>query len=256
MTKKHAALNELYQICQARNDFVFHNNLVKEISAKHKVGNPFDVTKLDNKYELPPEFLQNDICVLHLGGGFHTFINGINQIYHDFEPINERKIWTYRKSLLNEYNTSESNMLSVANNQRILHDFLFGEDLEFANLQISNLPKTYFPHRTKTNLNYFVGANEIKADKLQIEIDLTIEYNGIIGIFEAKNGDAKSFNIYQIYHPFLYYFNSNLPFEKIICVYLVRFRNSLKFWAYTFSEPLQMASLKLVKSCEYILEKA
>lgn len=99
--------------------------------------------------------------------------------------------------MLNEYNDSESNILSVANNQRILHHFLFEADLEFENLDIENRPKTYFPHCTKATLHYYFDTQEITAINQQIEIDLTLEFQGIIGIFEAKNGSPSDFNIYQ-----------------------------------------------------------
>lgn len=253
MSKKHLVLESLLKHCKEQNDFIFHNDLVKEISKQHNFGNPFDATKLDSSEKLPQSFVDRNICILHLGGGYHRFIEGIDKLYHPFETIQTSIKWKYKKSLLNEYNDSESNILSVANNQRILHHFLFGEDLEFENLDISNRPKTYFPHRTKTTLTYFFDTQKIEAKNQQIEIDLTLEFNGTIGIFEAKNGEPKDFNIYQIYHPFLYYYNSGLNFKEIICVYLVRNNDSLKLWAYTFSEPLCLDSIKFLKSCEYIL---
>ena len=96
---------------------------------------------------------------------------------------------------------------------------------------------------------------KIIAKNQQIEIDLTIEFNGTIGIFEAKNGSPNNFNIYQIYHPFLYYHNSNLPIKEIICVYLVwqKDKQKIKLWAYTFDNPLRLDSIKFIKSKEYIL---
>ena len=253
INKKHAVLLDLYKHCEVRNDFVFHNDLVKEISKKHGFGNPFDATKLDSSDKLPQFFKDNDICLLHLGGGNHKFIKGIDNLYHTFEALQTSVQWNYKKSLLNEYNDSESNILSVANNQRILHDFLFGKDLEFENLPTHKRPKTYFPHRTKTTLQYHFKGEKITAQNQQIEIDLTLEFNGTIGIFEAKNGTPKDFNIYQIYHPFLYYYNSNLDFKEIVCVYLLRNENSLKLFAYTFKEPLQLDSIAFLKSKEYIL---
>ncbi|HEC1542208.1 TPA: hypothetical protein R1X41_001751 [Campylobacter upsaliensis] len=253
ISKKHLVLEALYRFCKEQNDFVFHNDLVKEVCSDYKFGNPFDITKLDSSEKLPQSFIDEDICILHLGRGYHQFIKGIDKLYHPFEALQQGINWQYKKSLLNEYNDSESNILSVANNQRILHHFLFGEDLEFENLSIENRPKTYFPHRTKTTLNYFFDIQKIEAKNQQIEIDLTLECNGVIGIFEAKNGEPKDFNIYQIYHPFLYYYNSGLNFKKIICVYLVRKNESLKLWAYTFSEPLRLDSIVFLKSCEYVL---
>lgn len=258
MSKKHLILFDLYKYCKEHNNFIFHNDLVKEFSKKHKFGNPFDVTKQDSINKLPQFLKDEDICLLHLGKGNHKFIKGINKLYHKFEPIKDSIKWEYKKSLLNQYNDSESNALSVANNQRILNDFLFGKDLEFENINILKRPKTYFPHRTKTTLKYYFENESIIAENQQIEIDLTIEFNGIIGIFEAKNGNPNDFNIYQIYHPFLYYHNaklySNLPIKEIICVYLVwqKEKQKIKLWAYTFNNPLRLDSIKFLKSREYI----
>lgn len=244
----------LYELCQNNNNYVFNNDKVKEICQKIGFGNPFDVTKLDNTDKLPIFFKEKDICILHLGKGNHMFANGINFLYHNFENIDKIIQWEYEKSLLDEYNSSESNILSVANNQGILHDFLFN-DLEFFNLSIQQRPKTYFPHRTKCDLNYYFGNVPVNLTQQQIEIDLTIEYDEIICIFEAKNGTPNNFNISQIYHPFLYYFNSNLTSRPILCNYLVRKENSIKLWCYTFEIPLRMDSIKFLKSCEYQLIK-
>lgn len=254
-------MQDLFNHCIDSNAFTFHNDLVKEFSKKYNFANPFDATKLDSSNQLPPEFIQKDYCILHLGGGYHKFIQGISNLYHNFETIQDSIKWSYQKSLLNQYNDSESNILSVANNQRILHDFLFENDLEFENLDINNRPKTYFPHRTKTTLEYNFKDEKIIAKNQQIEIDLTLEFNGIIGVFEAKNGNLKDFNIYQLYHPFLYYYNSNLPFKQILCVYLLRFKNAsnndiLRLFAYTFKQPKQLDSIVFLKSKEYELIKA
>lgn len=253
--RKHLVLLNLLEHCQKNNNFTFNNNLVKEICGEYNIRNQFDVTKLDSVDKLPQFFKDKDICLLHLGQGNHKFIKGINKLYHKFEPIQNSVRWEYKKSLLNQYNDSESNALSVANNQRILHDFLFGKDLEFENIDISKRPKTYFPHRTKTTLEYYFENEKITAQNQQIEIDLTIEFNGTIGIFEAKNGSPNNFNIYQIYHPFLYYHISNLPIKEIICVYLVwqKDKQKIKLWAYTFDNPLRLDSIKFLKSKEYIL---
>jgi hypothetical protein len=263
-SKKDKVIEELFKICLKNKKFVFHNDLVKDVCKKIGFGNPFDVTKIDNTTKLPKILLDNDYTIIHLGSGNHMFIKGINKVFHNFEPIQKTIEWNYKKSLLNQFNSSESNILSVANNQRILHHFLFGKDKEFDSVDISQRPKTYFPHRTKTSIEYFVGKEiKVKLDKIQIEIDLTIEYKGTVGIFEGKNGKPKSFNIYQIYHPFLYYYNISKNSEisgkikDIICVYVVRERTKkfdiIKLWAYTFTKPLDITSIKFEKSAAYHL---
>ncbi len=265
MGKKEEVLDELFKICQERNDYVFDNNLVKEIAKNKEFGNPFDVTKIDSKEKLPKMLLERDFAVIHLGGGKHRFIKGIEKVYHNFEPIQEVFEWRYQKSLLNEYNSSESNILSVANNQRILHNFLFGKDTEFEDVDISKRPKTYFPHRTKTTFVYNFGKDVLlNLENIQIEIDLTIEFQGTIGVFEGKNGSPSSFAVYQIYHPFLYYHNANQLSElkgkikNIYGVYVVKTIEegitNLKMWAYTFENPTDISSIKFVKSVCYQLK--
>jgi hypothetical protein len=237
---------------------------VKDVCKEVGFGNPFDVTKLDNKTKLPDILLRNDYAIIHIGSGKHKFIKGIDKIYHTFEPIQEAVDWTYKKSLLNQYNSSESNILSVANNQRILHHFLFGKDTEFDDVDILQRPKTYFPHRTKTSFEYSVGKDAtLELKNIQIEVDLTIEFQGTIGVFEGKNGKPDNFSIYQIYHPFLYYYNANKVSElkdkikDIYCVYVVREKSkpydTIKLWAYTFVNPLDITTIKFLKSASYRL---
>lgn len=264
VNKKNKVITELFKVCKRKNNYVFHNNLVKDICKKVGFGNPFDVTKLDNLKKLPEILRKNDYAIVHKGQGKHQFIKGINKVFHPFEPIQKRIDWKYRKSLLNQYNSSESNILSVANNQRILHHFLFNQDKEFEDIDIEKRPKTYFPHRTKTSLEYFIGKKvKLKLNSIQIEIDLTIEFQGVIGIFEGKNGKPENFSVYQLYHPFLYYFNANRKTElkgkvkKIFCVYVLREKSKtgdlLKLWAYTFKKPLDITSIVFIKSVEYKL---
>jgi hypothetical protein len=257
-SKKVQVIEELFKICKRKNNFVFHNDLVKDICKKIGFGKPFDVTKLDNKTKLPDILVKHD-GVIHIGSGKHKFIKGIDKVFHDFEPIQKTIDWTYKKSLLNQYNSSESNILSVANNQRILHHFLFGQDTEFDDVDITKRPKTYFPHRTKTSFEYNFGKDaKLEMKNIQIEVDLTIEFQGTIGVFEGKNGKPDTFSIYQIYHPFLYYYNANKKTElkgkikEIYCVYVVREKtktnDTIKLWAYTFSNPLDITTIKFIKS--------
>lgn len=144
--------------------------------------------------------------------------------------------------------------------------FLFGRDTEFDDIDIIKRPKTYFPHRTKTSFEYSFGKQQkLKLTNVQIEIDLTIEFQGVIGVFEAKNGTPKSFSVYQLYHPFLYYHNANNQTElkgkikNVFGVYVVRETakdgDILKLRAYTFDCPTDITSIKFVKSAAYKLVK-
>lgn len=263
--KKHSVLETLFLECMEREDMRFDNAAVKRVSEEKNFSNQFDVTKIDSSEKLPKLLQEKDYGVLHLGGGRHAFIKGIKKLYHEFEPINQLVEWRYQKSLLNNFNTSESNLLAVANNQRILHDFMFGTSCEFDHKNVLLRPKTYFPHRTKFIIKYHFGEQIIETSKLQIEIDLTIEYQGKVAVFEAKNGNPKTFAIYQLFNPCYYYHAArertdiNGKLKEIFGVYLVRNAKeqpySLKLWCYQFKNPNNMGSIHLVKSAKYILIK-
>lgn len=255
MGQKQDVLNDLFNYCFKNNNLIFDNDLVKKYCKKHNFANPFDVTKLDNTNIFPSIMLKNDYFILHIGEGKHQFVKGINFGFHEFEEIDEKNIyqWKYRKSLLNDFDTSESNILSVGFNQRIIHDFLY-EDIVAA-------PKVYNSRRTKTTINYKLNSQEIDASNLQMEIDLTTEYNGIVTIFEGKNNFPINFAVYQLFHPYLYYQklknDNKLNINDITCCYLLRKKEKensiIRIYNYTFSDAKDMGSIKLIKSAQYNL---
>ncbi|MEW6095539.1 MAG: hypothetical protein AB1567_03295 [bacterium] len=255
--KKQKVLSEIFQICKKRNNLVFDNELVKIISKKYSFGNPFDATKINSSDKLPDVLKEEDYFIVHIGKGKHKFVKGIKKGFHAFEKIAKDKIfdWKYRKSILNEFDTSESNILSVANNQRIIHDFLY-ED-------IVDSPKVYNARRTKINISYCLGKEKIKAYNVQMEIDFTMELQGIITVFEAKNGFPQDFAIYQLFHPFKYYSllkkEKRLEVEMITCCYILRKRDKrdsvIRLYNYTFDDEDEMNSIKLLKNAQYNLIK-
>lgn len=261
-SKKHQVLEELFEYCKKRDgenqlSYTFTNEDVKKMSEKIGFGNSFDVTKIDSKEKLPVLLRTEDYGIIHIGKGRHMFVKGIDNLYHSLEPISKEETINQQKSIINNFNTSESNILSVCNNYGILYDFLFGKK----DFETESKPKTYCQHRTKTNLTYKIQQQKVKLENIQIEIDLTIEYQGNIFIFEAKNGKPKSFAIYQLYHPFLYYHNAkNEPqnkelIKKIYCIYVVRKNENncdfLKFWKYSFDQNDEMNSIKLLDCKQY-----
>lgn len=253
-SKKKVVLSALFDACQKRGDFVFDNTLVKQISATHGFGNPFDVTKTDNLSVLPDEIVKQGYCVVHLGKGKHKFIKAVKHCFHDFEEINSETPWKYRKSALNETDTSESNILSIGFNQRIIHDFLY-DDI------VAN-PKMYNSRRTSGTFSYRIGGEKIETQKLQLEIDLTTEYHGVVTVFEGKNGFPGNFAVYQLFHPFRYFYDLNksgeISIQEINCCYLLRERSRgensvIRLYLYTFDDSNDMASIRLKKSEQYRL---
>jgi hypothetical protein len=179
-----------------------------------------------------------------------------------FEPVkeNEKIIWQYCPSILNDFSISESSILSLANNHRILHDFLYQD--------ISSSPKMYNSERKRAiNFDYKIGNQKLKFENLQIEIDLTVEYNRYVTVFEGKNCPQNKwiddFNVYQLYNPFRFYHDLNLEnglnIKKLTACYLLKqkFEDNIfvRLYNYTFEDYMDMASINLLKKNEYRLKK-
>ncbi len=255
MGKKQEVISRLFQTCQSQGNMTFDNTLVREIAREVGFGNPFDATKVDRSALLPAAVRQADYFILHLGEGRHRFVPGLHIGYHRFEPIDEaeRIPWKYRPSVLNELDTSESNILSVASNQRILHDFLY-EDIVAS-------PKVYNARRTKRSLKFRVGPTPIETHNLQMEIDMTLEYQGVVTVIEGKNGFPEDFAVYQIFFPLLYYremqAEHDLNIRGLQACYILRQRTRrgsvLRLYLYTFDDLEDMSTIRLLKKAEYQL---
>lgn len=113
------------------------------------------------------------------------------------------------------------------------------------------------------DIAYCVGKEAVKAENLQMEIDLTMELNGRVAIFEGKNGFPENFAVYQLFHPFIYYTEmkkqKKVDVKMITCCYILRKRERgssvLRLYNYTFVDETNMASIKLLKSAQYNLIK-
>ncbi len=150
-------------------------------------------------------------------------------------------------------------MLSLAFNQGIIQDFLFGSKKAQA--------RVYIPRRTKHSFTFYMGSEQIKVESLQIERDLVVEYEGEIAVFEAKNEAKPSslldFNVFQLYNPFRYLdwllTENGKPYKSIRCVYAVQSRRlgkaSYQLYEYSFEDKERPTRLKLVKKRRYDLNE-
>ncbi len=252
---KRQVLEALFQQYLKTGNPIFDNDAVKKVCDHFGFGNPFDATKVDTKTKLPEVMVRNNYCIAHIGQGKHQFIQALNEWYREFEPIQdtEQWEWRYRSSLLNDLETGESSTLSLAFNQRILHDFLY-ED-------ITASPRIYIPGRTRLSMTYWVANVQLQLNNQQMEADLTLEHNGTITVVEAKNCFLKDFAIYQIFHPIKYYSQhlqsrGILP-EQINACYVLRQKREnavrLRLYLYEFADMDRIDSIRLVRKAEYRL---
>ncbi|NMC58784.1 MAG: hypothetical protein GYA51_05275 [Candidatus Methanofastidiosa archaeon] len=257
---KKGIIERIFDYCEKNNNYVFDNELIKKIVMESgSKTNPYDMTKIDNISKLPKTLLDKDYFIAHIGSGKHMFVKDISKIYHNFEPIKETEVekWAYVPSILNDYSISESSVLSLCFNQRIMHDFLYKD--------VSCSPKMYNSERKRgINFSYNIDNIPMKFENLQTEIDLTIEMNGKVTVFEGKNTKNSNewidnFNIYQLYTPFRYYHElkekNKLDISEITACYLIRQRKEtgsyVRLYNYTFKDPIDLTSIKVIKKREY-----
>ena len=256
MNKKQRVLGALFKHCRERGNFVFDNELVKHYCQIVDFKNPFDATKVD-RFEILPEVMHEEdgYFIIHLGLGRHQFVPQIALGYHEPEVIDdsESQTWLYKPSLLNDQDTSESNIISVCYNQLILHHFLYHD--------IVAKPLLYLPQRTQITGNYTIDLQTVTVQKLQMEMDAVLELDGAVTIIEGKNGFPTNFAVYQLFHPYLYFDGlrrgGKLPIRSIHCCYLQRQKRKgqtrLRLHLYRFSKR-ELASIELLRKAEYILK--
>ena len=96
-----------------------------------------------------------------------------------------------------------------------------------------------------------------------MEIDLTLEHQGVVTVIEGKNNFPEDFAVYQLFHPYKLYYHlkqeRNLDIKHITCCYVLRETQEdmsiLRLYNYTFEDARQIESIKLLKKAEYILIK-
>ncbi len=257
MSKKRAVLAKIFEDCQYRNDYVFHNKYVKQVSEELGFSNQYDATKIDHSSKYPENMQHGKGWFLvHLGKGYHQFIEDQSLGFHNFEPVEETETtdWQYVPSMLNDFDTSEANVLSIAYNQLVLHDFLYGD--RRAN------PQVYLARRTQHTGDYWVNGNRVVTTGVQLEMDLVLERDGNVTIFEAKKKFHKDFATYQLFHPYLYFekyrSDGTLRIGDIHCCFLqknnVRGLSVLRFHLYRFHNR-RLDSIELIRKKEYMLRE-
>jgi hypothetical protein len=262
-SKKHTLLDMIVDLCIGRDGpnqpfYIFDNAEVKRLSALIGFANHNDATHIDSGQSRSRKMQEEGFSIVHLGtlrhgrsSARHAFVR-TTSIFHEFEDILESETYeiNYRKSPLDEMNTSESNILSLAYNQGIVNRVLYPTELR-AN------PSIYMAHRTRFTPTYHVGGLHLPFGEVQIEVDMTVEHEKHVTVFEAKNWkkNRSDFAIYQLFHPFHYYhkkiLESGTDIHSVDCCYLVRRQltgshqsgSEIDVRRYTFTDPNDILSI-------------
>jgi len=248
---------ELKQKYPKSNILNFHNDKVKEVSSREKIkfSNQFDATKFDSKRLLPISLQNENFFIVHLGKGEHAFVKG--EGYHKLEPIKTIKEWDSGKSVIDPISKSEAQSASTAFNDKLIHDFLFGDKRRDIKLHTAR--------RSRISYEFVINGMSLRTDKLQIEIDgiYESEEDKTIAIVEVKNQDHEDFEIRQLFSSMKYFekmLGWQIPNEyKIRILFMKRIQNkeqdTFRIYEYYFEDKFNPNSIKFIKSIEYNIPK-
>jgi hypothetical protein len=258
-SKKRQMITEIFGALRALDNnsdvLVFNNETAKHISTKHRFRNMFDAVKFNSFDALPESLKKAGFFIVHTGRGNHAFVKGIG--FHNFEPIQQQKIWECSESIVSKLGNSEAVSVSTIYNEKIIHDFLFGN--------IETKLKIHISRRSTTDFDFSIGKNQLHVDRLQIEIDALFESDDTIATVEVKNVKYPDFEIRQPYSTFRYLDrfvrDGQIPSKyKIKHLFVVANKGVkhefYRIYEYTFSDWKHMDSIELVKSAQYNLVTA
>ncbi|MFH1828723.1 MAG: hypothetical protein ABH824_05695 [Nanoarchaeota archaeon] len=253
ISKKRDAINEifkeLYEKSPQKKVLEFNNETVKEVTGK-KFRNQFDATKFETSEKRPELLKKHGFFIIHLGKGNHAFVKG--EGYHKFEQIKDVIKWKAPMSVIDAISDSEAQSISTAFNDKIIHDFLFGD----TNKEIL----VHTARRSRVSYRVKINGETLETDKLQIELDGIFETKDTIATVEAKNQDHGEFEIRQLFSVMKYFeIKKCLIPKKIRHLFLIRIKKRgesyFKIYEYEFMDTENPNSIKLVKCKKYDLSQ-
>jgi len=256
---KGRVLSDIWEEIKRRGPPFQFDNLMVKTKTGDQFRNQFDLTKVDRSERLPESLRNDDVFIVHLGGGRHQFVKGISLGYHALEVPSKEVPWRFKRTILDDFDSGEAGVLSIVFNEQIAQDFLY--DNPRAPVKIHLPGRT---HRAEENsFSYRVGSTEVSVTSLQIELDFILEDpHGEVAIAEAKRGDIpRDFGVSQIYLPYRKLLRvqerrrTRFRIRPLFVVHFIRpdGREAIRLYEYAFQDPFDMGSITHVKSSEYVL---
>ncbi len=276
MGKKKEVLREVFLHAKrkAKNkDFiVFNNNLVRKYAVKYGFGNQFDVVKHNTQATLPEEMVDESYFIIHLGRGKHAFIRGSKcgfNGFHLFEniPMKNRIKWRYNPSLMDRLSMSESQTISTVFNDRIIHDFMFGNKDDRILYHAGRRARVSFTAEACPGLEFDAHSLQLEVDAF-FEMPETDDKPPILATVEGKKTSASEFEVRQLFTVMQYLHKGvedgllpkNTEIHNLYVVSDSPESKSVEWWYhiriydYYFQNPRVMSSIKLRKAKEYQLD--
>ncbi|MCZ9311870.1 MAG: hypothetical protein O0V67_00690 [Methanocorpusculum sp.] len=208
------------------------------------------MAKFDHSINLPYIFSSHGLSILPLSRG--KYIIAPMKAYHQFEAADHNVFrFSFPQNIqsIDPYNIfSEIVAINCALLSGILYDFLEEDELfPTVSGRMGSHSFSFFISTAKGEHQILVGV-----DKSQIEIDAAFEGVESLALIEAKCDLSKDFLVRQIYYPFRLW-NEKIS-KKVRPIFLVYSNSIFSLYEYTFEDPANYNSLRLVKQKHYSIE--
>lgn len=224
----------------------------------HAYYEPRAIVKFDASSQLPEIFRQHHLAILPDTRG--SYVIAPMAVYHTLEAIDEYEIedipWQHAFSSIPDIHqvASEAVLLNMAEISGMLRAFTGEEHLyETLNGRMGTLAFDF-----RINLGNDGGETfTFHVDRSQMEIDGSYEGDTSYTIIEAKAHFQPNFIVRQLYYPYrnAYELGMGHPGEKTIRpVFMSYYNQVFHFWEYTFEDPENYSSIRLVRNKNYSLD--
>ena len=187
----------------------------------------------------PSLFKNLGLCIISIENG--TYLITKNNLYMplSYEKMNPIVIQCDKSSLILNLSSGEKAMIDTMYYSKVF------EREEFLGEKITHGPLLGGRHRITTKMN--LGGKDIDIESVQYETDSCFESANKILLIEAKaeNKQYDSFNIRQLYFPFVAIKQLVGDKKNIISVFIHLYKNIIYIWKYTFTDITKIDSIIL-----------
>ncbi len=208
------------------------------------------MAKFDHAVNLPKLFAENRLAILPITRG--DYVISHFDAYHSFEESNSSIIQvslpSYIQSLDCNHIPSETMALNCAVAAGIISDFMDDSDIvATVSGRMGSGDFSFLIGDTATG-----GMRRVNVSNSQIEIDAAYEGIESLALLEAKRDLSEDFLVRQLYYPYRVW-QSRIT-KPVRPIFLVYSNGIYRLYEYTFEDPHNYSSLKLVKQQNYSVE--
>lgn len=224
--------------------FIISANQIKEYRE------PRLMAKFDHTINLPSLFSENQLAILPVSRG--EYVISHLDAYHKFETdstlIIKASLPAHIQSLDSGKIPSEAIALNCAFASGIITDFM--EDSAILATVSGRMGSGAFSFNICDTKNGII--RQIDVNNSQIEIDAAYEGIASLALLEAKRDLSEDFLIRQLYYPFRVW--QNRITKPVKPIFLVYSNGIYRLYEYTFEDPNNYCSIRLVKQKNYSIE--